>query len=35
MSAFALAIGMAGNLRGNTLRAFGKEEMNGILKKLA
>ena len=35
MSAFSLAIGMAGNLRGNTLRAFAKEEMSGILKKLA
>ena len=35
MSAFSLAIGMAGNLRGNTLRAFNKEEMNGILKKMS
>ena len=34
MSAFVLAIGMAGNLRGQTLRAYGKEEMTGILKKL-
>lgn len=34
MSAFVLAIGVAGNLRGQTLRAFGKEEMSGILKKL-
>ena len=34
MSAFSLAIGMAGNLRGQTLRAFGREEMSGILKKL-
>jgi len=35
MSAFSLAIGMAGNLRGNTLRAFGKDEMSGILKKMS
>jgi len=35
MSAFSLAIGMAGNIRGQTLRAFDKEEMTGILKKLA
>jgi len=35
MSALSLAIGMAGNIRGNTLRAFGKEEMSGILKKLS
>jgi len=35
MSAFSLAIGMAGNLRGNTLRAFDKEEMTGILKKMS
>ena len=34
MSAFVLMIGMAGNLRGQTLRAYGKEEMTGILKKL-
>lgn len=35
MSAFSLAIGMAGNIRGQTLRAFSKEDMAGILKKLA
>ena len=35
MSAFSLAIGVAGNIRGQTLRAFDKEEMSGILKKLA
>jgi len=35
MSAFSLAIGMAGNIRGQTLRAFDKDEMTGILKKLA
>jgi uncharacterized protein with GYD domain len=34
ISAFALAIGSAGNIRGQTLRAYGKDEMNGILKKL-
>ena len=33
-TAFALAIGMAGNVRTQTLRAFSKEEMNGILDKL-
>jgi len=34
-TAFALAIGAAGNVRTETLRAFSKEEMNGILGKLA
>jgi uncharacterized protein with GYD domain len=34
-TAFALAIGAAGNIRMQTLRAFSKEEMNGILGKLA
>jgi uncharacterized protein with GYD domain len=34
MSAFVLAIGMAGNVRGQTLRAYPKSEMEGILKKL-
>jgi uncharacterized protein with GYD domain len=34
MSAFVLAVGMAGNVRGQTLRAYDKDEMNGILKKL-
>ena len=34
-SAFALAIGMAGNVRTQTLRAFTKYEMNGVLGKLA
>jgi uncharacterized protein with GYD domain len=29
-----LAIGMAGNVRGQTLRAYPKSEMEGILKKL-
>jgi len=32
---FALAIGAAGNVRTETLRAFTKEEMNGILGKMA
>ncbi|HZN99577.1 MAG TPA: GYD domain-containing protein [Burkholderiales bacterium] len=34
-TAFALAIGAAGNVRTQTLRAFSKEEMNGILAKMA
>ena len=34
-SAFALAIGMAGNIRLQTMRAFSSEEMNGIVGKLA
>ena len=34
-TAFALAIGAAGNIRTQTLRAFSKEEMNGILGKMA
>jgi len=34
MSACVLAIGMAGNVRGQTLRAYPKAEMEGILKKL-
>lgn len=34
MTAFAIAISMAGNVRGQTLRAYDKEEMQGILKKL-
>lgn len=33
-SAFSLAIGMAGNIRGQTLRAFNKDEMNTILTQL-
>jgi uncharacterized protein with GYD domain len=32
---FALAIGVSGNIRTQTLRAFSKDEMNGILAKLA
>lgn len=35
VTAFALAIGAAGNIRTQTLRAFSKEEMNGILGKMA
>jgi uncharacterized protein with GYD domain len=34
-TAFSLGIGTAGNVRTQTLRAFSKEEMNGILGKLA
>ncbi|MFC5521642.1 GYD domain-containing protein [Polaromonas jejuensis] len=34
-TAFALAIGAAGNIRTQTLRAFNKDEMNDILGKLA
>ena len=34
-TAFALAIGSAGNVRTQTLRAFSKDEMTGILAKLA
>jgi len=33
-TAFALAVGMAGNIRTQTLRAHTKEEMDGILAKL-
>jgi uncharacterized protein with GYD domain len=33
-TAFALAIGAAGNVRTQTLRAFSKDEMNGILGKM-
>ena len=34
-TAFALSIGAAGNVRTETLRAFTKEEMNGIVAKMA
>lgn len=34
MTAFGLAIGAAGNVRTQTLRAFSKDEMNGILAKM-
>jgi uncharacterized protein with GYD domain len=34
-TAFALAISAAGNIRMQSLRAFGKDEMNKILSKLA
>ena len=34
-TAFSLAIGSAGNLRGQTLRAFSRDEMNGILGQIA
>jgi uncharacterized protein with GYD domain len=33
-TAFALAIGMAGNVRLQTMRAFSKDEMDGILGKM-
>src|SRR5665647_69521 len=35
MAALGLSIGAAGNVRSQTLRAFSKEDMNGILAKLA
>jgi uncharacterized protein with GYD domain len=34
MSAFVLSTGGQGNVRGQTLRAFSKEEMAGIIKKM-
>jgi len=34
ISAFGLGVGMAGNLSGQTLRAFNKDEMNTMLGKL-
>jgi uncharacterized protein with GYD domain len=34
VSAFALAVGAAGNIRGQTLRAHSRDEMNAILAKL-
>lgn len=35
MTALNLAIGAGGNVRTQTLRAFSREEMNGVLAKLA
>jgi uncharacterized protein with GYD domain len=35
ISAFALAVGSAGNIRGQTLRAYSKDEMNTILTKFS
>jgi uncharacterized protein with GYD domain len=35
ITAFGLAIGSGGNVRTQTMRAFSREEMNGILAKLA
>ena len=35
VSAFALAVGSAGNIRGQTLRAYSKDEMNAVLKKIS
>ncbi len=34
MTAFGLAIGAAGNVRTQTMRAFSREEMNGVLAKV-
>jgi uncharacterized protein with GYD domain len=34
MSAVSLAIGAAGNVRGQTLRAYAREEMDAVLKKM-
>ena len=34
VSALALAIGAAGNIRSQTMRAYTKEEMNAVLKKM-
>jgi uncharacterized protein with GYD domain len=35
ITAFALSIGMGGNIRTQTLRAFSKDEINGVLGRLA
>ena len=35
ITALGLAIGAAGNVRTQTMRAFSREEMNGVLAKLA
>jgi uncharacterized protein with GYD domain len=35
VSAFALAVGAAGNIRGQTLRAYSRDEMSAILTKVA
>lgn len=35
MTALGLALGAAGNVRTQTMRAFSREETNGILRKLA
>jgi uncharacterized protein with GYD domain len=35
MTALGLALGAAGNVRTQTMRAFSREEMNGVLAKLA
>lgn len=34
MTAFGLALGAAGNVRTQTMRAFSREEMNGVLAKV-
>ncbi len=35
MTALGLALGTAGNVRTQTLRAFSRDEMNGVLAKIA
>lgn len=35
VSAFALAVGSAGNIRGQTMRAYTKDELNAILTKFS
>lgn len=35
VSAFALAVGSAGNIRGQTMRAYTRDELNAILTKIA
>lgn len=35
ISAYALATGMAGNIRGQTLRAYSRDEMNAVLTRIA
>jgi uncharacterized protein with GYD domain len=34
MSAFALSVAMAGNIRGQTMRAYSKEEMSAVIGKV-
>ena len=34
-SAFALAVGAAGNIRGQTMRAYAKDEMKSLLTKIS
>ncbi|HSD52514.1 MAG TPA: GYD domain-containing protein [Burkholderiales bacterium] len=35
VSAFALAVGSAGNIRGQTMRSYSRDEMNAILTKVS